>query len=82
MEALGGNVTEEKEEKQNHLGEIEQMKALIEKDKRERVDKCRAEIMESLNKYNCVIDASATLTTPSPLNPQGISFVINILAKE
>ena len=69
------------EENKEHLGEIEQMKALLEKDKIERVDKCRIELMELLKKYNCAFDVSAILTSPTPINPQGIRFNINIVSQ-
>ena len=75
---MAENKTEDKN--QEHLGEIEQMKALLEKDKIERVDKCRKELMELLKKYNCAFDVSAILTSPTPINPQGIRFNINIVA--
>ena len=75
---MAENKTEDKN--QEHLGEIEQMKALLEKDRIERIDKCRAELMELLKKYNCIFDVSAILTTPTPTNPQGIRFNINIVA--
>ena len=65
---------------QEHLGEIEQMKALLEKDRIERIDKCRKELMELLKKYNCAFDVSAILTSPTPTNPQGIRFNINIVS--
>ena len=75
---MAENKTEDKN--QEHLGEIEQMKALLEKDKIERMDKCRKELMELLKKYNCAFDVSAILTSPTPINPQGIRFNINIVA--
>jgi len=76
-----GKMAENKTEDKNHLGEIEQMKALLEKDKIERVDKCRIELMELLKKYNCAFDVSAILTSPTPINPQGIRFNINIVSQ-
>jgi len=69
------------EENKEHLGEIEQMKSLIEKDRIERIDKCRKELMELLKKYNCAFDVSAILTMPTPTNPQGIRFNINIVSQ-
>ena len=69
------------EENKEHLGEIEQMKSLIEKDRIERIDKCRKELMELLKKYNCAFDVSAILTIPTPTNPQGIRFNINIVSQ-
>ena len=76
---MAENKTEDKN--QEHLGEIEQMKALLEKDKIERVDKCRIELMELLKKYNCAFDVSAILTSPTPINPRGIRFNINIVSQ-
>ena len=68
------------EENKEHLGEIEQMKALLEKDRIERIDKCRKELMELLKKYSCAFDVSVILTSPTQANPQGIRFNINIVA--
>ena len=75
---MAENKTEDKN--QEHLGEIEQMKTLLEKDRIERIDKCRIELMELLKKYNCAFDVSAILTSPTPINPQGIRFNVNIVA--
>ena len=69
------------EKNKEHLGEIEQMKSLIEKDRIERIDKCRKELMELLKKYNCAFDVSAILTFPTPTNPQGIRFNLNIVSQ-
>ena len=69
------------EENKEHLGEIEQMKSLIEKDRIERIDKCRKELMELLKKYNYALDVSAILTSPTPINPRGIRFNINIVSQ-
>ena len=63
------------DEKQNHLNEAENAKKILEQDKRERVVKCQKEIEEAIKKYNCVLDASAILTS------RGTRFNINIIAK-
>ena len=63
------------DENQKHLSEAEEAKRILDQDKRERVVKCQKEIEEAVKKYNCVLDASAILTS------QGIKFNINIIAK-
>ena len=63
------------DKKQEHLSEAEEAKKILDQDKRERVAKCQKEIEEAVKKYNCVLNASAVLTS------QGIRFNINIIAK-
>jgi hypothetical protein len=70
---IGGDKLEDK---------ITEAKKLLEQEKAERVSKCLQEINEALEKYNCYLDVSATLSTPSPNNPTGIKFTINVLPKE
>ncbi|MCI4463700.1 MAG: hypothetical protein JHC30_05985 [Caldisericum sp.] len=60
---------------------ITEAKKVLEQEKAERVSKCLQEINEALEKYNCYLDVSATLSTPSPNNPTGIKFAINVLPK-
>ncbi len=67
---------EEEEKTQKHLGEIEEMKAIIEKDKVERVERCKKELEELLRKYNCLLDVQAILSQ------QGTRFMVNLIAKE
>jgi predicted component of type VI protein secretion system len=69
---IGGDKLEDK---------ITEAKKVLEQEKAERVSKCLQEINEALEKYNCYLDVSATLSTPSPNNPTGIKFAINVLPK-
>jgi len=59
-----------------------EIETLREKKKQERVSKCLQEINEALQKYNCYLDVVATLSTPSPTNPTGIKFTVNVLPRE
>jgi len=59
----------------------QEIEALREKKKQERAEKCLKEINEVLTKYNCYIDVSAILSAPSPQNPNGIKFMINVLPR-
>jgi hypothetical protein len=68
--------------KQEHLGEIEEMKVLIEKDRQERTTRCQQKVEKALQEENCILDVSAILTVPTPINPQGIRFNINIIPKQ
>jgi len=61
---------------------IDEAKKILEQEKAERVSKCLQEINEALEKYNCYLDVSATLSTPTPSNPTGIKFTINVLPRE
>jgi len=61
---------------------IEEAKKVLEQEKAERVSKCLQEINEALEKYNCYLDVVATLSTPTPNNPTGIKFTINVLPRE
>ena len=70
---------EKMEEKDLSEQEIE---VLRERKKQERVNKCLQEINEALQKYNCYLDVVATLSTPTPNNPTGIKFTINVLPRE
>lgn len=67
---MGGEI-----KKQEHLGEIEAMKAMIEKDKQERVNRCQQKIEKALQEENCILDVQAVLTQ------QGTRFNINIISK-
>jgi len=67
-------------DKEKEISEQE-IETLREKKKQERAEKCLKEINEVLAKYNCYIDVSAILSTPSPQNPTGIKFMINILPR-
>jgi hypothetical protein len=67
---VGGEI-----KKQEHLGEIEEMKVLIEKDKQERVNRCQQKIEQLLKEENCVLDVVAILTQ------QGTRFNVNIVPK-
>ena len=58
-----------------------EIKELLEKEKQERAEKCLKEIKEALARYNCYFDISAILSTPTPQNPNGIKFMINILPR-
>jgi len=69
----GGNLEENK---------IDEAKKILEQEKAERVSKCLQEINEALEKYNCYLDVFATLSTPTPNNPTGIKFTINVLPRE
>jgi hypothetical protein len=60
---------------QKHLREIEEVKALIEKDKQERVNRCQEKIQKILQEENCVLDVVAILTQ------QGTRFNVNIVPK-
>lgn len=55
---------------------VEEVRALIEKDKREREQKCSQEIEEVLKKYNCVLDIQLIISL------QGYKFNVNVIAKE
>jgi len=61
---------------------ITEAKKLLEQEKAERVSKCLKEINDALDKYNCYLDISAVLSTPTPNNPTGIKFIVNVLPKE
>ena len=76
---MGEIKTEVKEQK--HLGEIEEMKILLEKDRQERVKRCQGKIEKALQEENCMLDVSAILSVPTPINPQGIRFNINIVSQ-
>jgi hypothetical protein len=76
-EKRGGKDLEENKIDLNEQ-EIEELR---EKKKQERVSKCLKEINEALDRYNCFLDVSLTLTTPNPQNPNGIKFTINVLAR-
>jgi len=61
---------------------ITEAKKVLEQEKSERVSKCLQEINEALEKYHCYLDVVATISTPTPNNPTGIKFTINVLPKE
>jgi hypothetical protein len=61
---------------------IDEAKRLLEQERIDRVNKCLKEINEALDKYGCFFDVSVTLTNPSPQNPNGIKFTINVLPRE
>ena len=61
---------------------VEEAKKVLEQEKADRVSKCLQEINEALEKYNCYLDVVATLSTPTPNNPTGIKFTINVLPRE
>jgi hypothetical protein len=66
----------EEEKSQKHLGEIEEMKVLLEKDRQERVNRCQEKIQKILQEENCVLDVQAILTQ------QGTRFNVNIIPKQ
>jgi hypothetical protein len=55
---------------------VEEVKALIEKDKQEREEKCSKEIETILAKYNCAFDVELVMTL------QGYKFNLKVVAKE
>jgi DNA-binding transcriptional MerR regulator len=55
---------------------IEEIKALIEKDRQEREEKCTKEIEAILSKYNCVFDVEVVFSL------HGTKFNIKVVAKE
>jgi len=61
---------------------ITEAKKVLEQEKVERVNKCSQEINEALEKYNCYLDVSVVLSTPTPNNPTGIKFIVNVLPRE
>jgi len=61
---------------------IDEAKKILEQEKAERVSKCLKEINDALDKYNCYLDISAVLSMPTPNNPTGIKFIVNVLPKE
>jgi len=61
---------------------ITEAKKVLEQEKAERVSKCLKEINDALDKYNCYLDISAVLSTPTPNNPTGIKFIVNVLPRE
>ena len=61
---------------------IDEAKKLLEQDKAERVSKCLQEINEALDKYHCYLDVSVVLSNPTPNNPTGIKFIVNVLPRE
>jgi len=67
--------------KKEDLSEQE-IESLREIKKAERVRKCLEEINNALTKYNCYLDVSAILSSPTPTNPTGVRFTINVLPRE